>query len=60
MKINPTLLAVIAMAAMFASEARAVFVRTPPPAPRSVAVIRKSSESWIRLDSRLLSMGHPA
>ncbi|MBV8841626.1 MAG: YXWGXW repeat-containing protein [Bryobacterales bacterium] len=39
MKINRTLLAAIAMAAMLATDAKAVWVRTPPPPPRSTAVI---------------------
>lgn len=39
MKLNRTFLAAIAMAAMLAVDANAVFVRTPPPAPRSTAMI---------------------
>jgi hypothetical protein len=42
MKVNRTFLAAIAMVAMLAVDAKAVFVRTPPPAPRSTVVIGRA------------------
>src|SRR5215469_490424 len=42
MQISRTFLAAIAMAAMLAVDAKAVFVRRPPPPPRSTAVIGRA------------------
>jgi|SRR5579883_989431 len=48
MKLRNTLWAGMALAAMLAGDAKAVFVRTAPPPPRSTAVIgRAPGAGWV-------------